>query len=228
MGQDIEMVSFENVPEYTGLEPNTASISIKNGETWEGHRYATWVGRRFQDGEVKSAFNKDRENKNTEILDRLRCDIKLLEKSVSIRRDNKMEHATDYFIPYAVKGHCSTKPTVITNTVDCASNVHYSVEYEIVLVAGDGFVRYITVPYETERHYSSSFFNQVESIEDMFEEWFEEGTHDFRDGKYGKEVAFYDETGEKEYIEIYSVGELLNMITSVRVIKCDRTIINKY
>lgn len=226
MGQDIEMVSFEKVPEYTGLEPNIASVSIKDGEIWEGHRYATWVGRIYQSGEVKSAFKKDREGNNTEIFDKLRNDMSLLEKSVSIRRDNKMEHATDYFIPYAVKGHCSMKPTVIDNAVDRASNVHYSVEYEIVLVASDGFVRYITVPYETEGHWSSSFFDHVESIEDMFDEWFRDGSHDFRDGEDGREVAFYDETGEKLFIGVESVNELLNMIASIRVIKCDRKIID--
>lgn len=226
MGQDIEMLSFENVPDYTGLEPNTASISIKDGETWEGHRYATWVGRIYQNGEVKSAFTKDRESNNTKIFDKLRSDMNLLEKSATIRRDNKMEHAKDFFIPYAVRDHTSTKPTVIDKAVDRASNVHYSVEYEVVLVAGDGFVRYITVPYETEGYWSSSFFDQVENIEDMFDEWFRDGSHDFRDGEDGREVAFYDETGEKLFIGVESVSELLNMIASVRVIKCDRKIID--
>ena len=38
-----------------------------------------------------------------------------------------------------------------------------------VLVAGDDYKRYITVEYETEGHYSSCFFDQVENIEEMFE-----------------------------------------------------------
>jgi len=60
----------------------------------------------------------------------------------------------------------------------------------------------------------------------MFEEWFEEESHDFKDGEYGKEVAFYDEVGEKLFVEISSVRELLSMITSIRVIKCDTEIMS--
>lgn len=70
-----------------------------------------------------------------------------------------------------------------------------------------------------------AFLIGVKNIEDIFEEWFEEESHDFRNGEDGKEVAFYNETGEKLYIEIYGVNELLSMISSIRVIKCDQEII---
>lgn len=88
------------------------------------------------------------------------------------------------------------------------------------------FVRYITIPFETEGHWASNFYDQVEGIEEMFEEWFEEESHDFKDGEDGKEVAFYDEVGEKLFVEISLVRELLSMIASIRVIKCDTEIMN--
>lgn len=227
MEKKIKMESFENVPEYTGLEKNSACITIKDGCTWDGDRYGAWVGRIYENGDKKSAFKKDKENNSTEIFDKLRNDITLIDKHVTVRQDMKLSNAVDYYIPYKVKGHSSAKPTITESYVDNCSNVRYSVEYEILLVAGEGFTRYITEFFETEGHYASSFFDQIKGIEDLFEEWFEEESHDFRDGEYGKEVAFYDETGEKLYIEISCMSELLSMISSIRVIKCDRKILKK-
>lgn len=110
--------------------------------------------------------------------------------------------------------------------VDRCSNVHYTVEYEILLVADDDFRKYITVEYESEGMFSSVFFDQVEQIEDMFEEWFEEHTHGFGENEDGdKFITFYDNTGENVDIDVCSVREALSMITSIRVIKCDRKII---
>ena len=61
----------------------------------------------------------------------------------------------------------------------------------------------------------------------MFEEWFEDGINGFRnvEDEY-KTVTFYDETGKNCDIEISSIGELMSMITSIRVIKCDHKIID--
>lgn len=227
MSKEIEMASYEKIPGYTGLKPDSTSITVKDGCTWEGHKYGTWVGRIYNSGKVKSAFKEDDENENAEIFDRLRNELKLFEKHVTVHSDEKgLEGATDYYIPYMVKDHCSTKPTVTERYVDHCNNVHYSVEYEILLTAGEGFVRYITAPFETEGHWASNFFDQVEGIEEMFEEWFEEETNDFKEGEDGKEVAFYDEVGEKLFVEISSVRELLSMIASIRVIKCDTEIMH--
>ena len=228
MDKVIEMVSYENIPEYARLG-NTTSIEIEEDCEWNGHAYATCIGMVYDDGTVESYFKKDKENDNTEIFDKLRNDIRLIEKHVNLRNYETMELSSGvrYFIPYKVKDHSSNKPTVTDSYVDGCSNVHYSVEYEIVLVAGDGYKRYITVEYETEGHYSSCFFDQVENIEEMFEEWFEEESHGFRivEDDY-KTVTFYDETGEDCDIEISSVGELMSMIASIRVIKCDHKIID--
>ena len=228
MGKVIEMISYENIPDYTGLS-NETSIEIKEGCEWSGHAYATCVGITYDDGTVESYFKRDKENNNTEIFDKLRNDIRLIEKRVNLGNYDTMESSSGirYFIPYKVKEHCSDKPTVTDEYVDGCSNVHYSVEYEIVLVAGDGYKRYITVDYETEGTWSSCFFDQVENIEDMFEEWFEEESHGFRivEDDY-KTVTFYDETGENCEVDISSISELMSMIASIRVIKCDHTIID--
>lgn len=228
MGKVIEMESYENIPEYTGLG-NTTSIEIREGCEWYGHAYARCIGAIYDDGTVKSYFKIDKENDNTEIFDRLRNDINLIEKHVYLidRNTGEDKTATRYFIPYKVKNHCSEKSTVTDTYVDGCTNVHYSVEYEILLVADDEYKRYITEEYETRGHFSSCFFDQVENIEEMFEEWFEEESHGFKiDNDGNKSVTFYDDTGENCDIDVLSVGELLSMITSIRVIKCDRRIID--
>ena len=228
MGKVIEMESYENIPDYTGLG-NTTSIEIRDGCNWYGHAYASCVGMIYDDGTVESYFKTDKENDNTEIFDKLRNDIRLIEKHVNLINCETMKESsgTRYFIPYKVKDHSSDKPTVTDSYVDNCINVHYSVEYEIVLVAGDDFKRYITVEYETEGHWASCFFDQVENIEEMFEEWFENGINGFKnvEDEY-KTVTFYDETGKNCDIEIFSISELMSMITSIRVIKCDRKIID--
>ena len=228
MGKIIEMNAYENIPEYTGLG-NTASIEIRDGCEWNGHAYASCVGMIYDDGTVESYFKKDSENGNTEIFDRLRKDIRLVEKHVNLRKYDSLEltSGTRYYIPYKVHNHCSDKPTVIDTYVDGCMNVHYFVEYEILLVAGEDLKRYITNEFETEGSFSSIFFDEIENIEDMFEEWFEEGVHGFKiDEDNNKTVTFYDETGENFDIDISSMRELLSMITSIRVIKCERKIID--
>ena len=222
----IEIESYENIPEYVGIK-NTGSITVKDGYEWYGHSYGICVGIIYDDGTVDSYIKKDSENGNTDIFDRLRTDIRMIEKRVTVRNYDtlKLKDATNYYIPFKVKGHSSQKETVTDSYVDGCMNVQYSVEYEILLVADYDLKRYITVEFETEGCFSSSFFDQIEDIEDMFEEWFEEGSCGFivKDGY--KTVSFYDEVGIRYDVDISSVRELLSMITSIRVIKCERKII---
>ncbi|MHC1722486.1 MAG: hypothetical protein AB9836_04675 [Aminipila sp.] len=230
MGKTVELVSYEEIPKYTGLEQNGCKITINDGCIWEGDSYATCVGRILDDGRVESCFKSDIDNNCTEIFDNLRKDMSLLKKHVSLRNIETMEatEATNYYIPYKVKNHSSDKPTITNAYVDNCCNVHYDVEYEILLVADEGLRKYITIGYITEGPYSSSFFNQVEIIESTFEEFFENKEHGFfEDEDQNKMVAFYDEIGEKLDIEVCSVSELLSMVSSIRVIKCDKKIINK-
>jgi hypothetical protein len=138
-------MSLVNIPEYTGLgsENNKAKLTIKDGERWDGDRWGQYVGRIYEDGRIKSAFTKDLDG--SEIFDRLRNDVKLAEKHVTVCDNDdyrKLLNATDYYIPYIVENHCSSKPTVKDCHVDNCSNVRYKVTYEILFVADEGFTRY--------------------------------------------------------------------------------------
>lgn len=225
MGKEIEMESYEDIPEYTGLDKNSTTITIRDGIEWGGHASATAVGFIKDDGTIESYFKDD---ENHELFDKLKNDIHLITKYRNYRNYDTLElkSGTEYYIPYRVKNHCSTKPTVTDAHVDRCSNVNYKVEYEILLVAEDGFKRYITCEYESEGSFSKIFFDEVEDIESMFEEWFEEGSHGFGHDEDGNMfITFYDNIGTNADIDVCSVRDVLSMISSIRVIKCDTEII---
>lgn len=226
----IECVSLIDIPDYTGLgsENNKAHLTIKDDERWDGDRWGQYVGRIYEDGRIKSAFTKD--GSSSEIFDKLRNDVKLVEKHITVSDNGdyrKLIGATDYYIPYIVENHCSLKPTVKDSHVDNCSNVKYKVTYEVLFVADEGFTRYLTFDYTTVGTYSSSFWNQIEGLEEELEEMFENEENDFRMEDGEKQVAFYDEVGEKLFIDLYSTNELLSMISSIRVIGLETEIIDE-
>lgn len=226
----IECVALVDIPEYTGLgsENNKVHLTIKDGEKWDGDRWGQYVGRIYKDGRIESAFTKDVNINSSEIFDRLRNDVKLTKKHVTVSDNDdyrKLVSATDYYIPYIVENHCSFKPTVTDCHVDNCSNVKYKITYEILFVADEGYTRYLTFDYATEGSYASSFYDQINDLEEVFDEMFENEENDFRMENGEKQVAFYDEVGEKLYIDICSTRELLSMISSIRVIELEKEII---
>jgi hypothetical protein len=96
----------------------------------------------------------------------------------------------------------------------------------VLFVADEGFTRYLTFDYTTVGTYSSSFWNQIEGLEEELEEMFENEENDFRMEDGEKQVAFYDEVGEKLFIDLYSINELLSMISSIRVIGLETEIVD--
>ena len=228
----IECISLVNIPEYTGLgsENNKAQLTIREGERFDGDRWGQYVGRVYQDGKVVSAFTKDTAGGTSEIFDKLRNDVELVEKHVTVSDNGdyrKLVSVTDYYIPYIVENHCSTKPTVKDGHVDHCSNVKYKVTYEVLFVADEGFTRYLTFDYSTVGSYSSTFWDQISSLEDTLEEMFEYEENDFRMEDGERQVAFYDGVGEKLFIDLYSINELMSMISSIRVIGFETEIVEE-
>jgi len=229
----IKCISLVNIPDYTGLseEDNRASLTITDGVRYDSDKWGQHVGRIYQDGRIKSGFTSDISNNNSEIFDKLRKDVVLFEKHVTTSDNGdhrKLIGATDYYIPYIVENHSSSKPTVKDGHVDNCSNVKYKVTYEVLFVADEGFTRYLTFDYTTIGSYASSFWNQVEGLEEELNEMFENEENDFRIEDGEKQVAFYDEVGEKLFIDLQSTNELLSMISSVRVIGFETEIIEQF
>ena len=224
----IKVISNEKIPEYTGLK-NENVITIPDGTEWDGHAFAEGVGIIYSDGKVESFFKKDRDNGTHDIFDKLKNDIRLVEKQYYFRNHETLESSsgTKYYIPYKVVNHCSDIPTVTDCYVDGSSNVKYEVKYEIHLVTDEGYEKFIVESYKTEGSNSQSFYVQIHDLENTFEEWFEDVVHGFKTDEDGnKTVDFYDETGDKVDIEVERIYELLSMITSMRVIKLDYEVTN--
>ena len=130
----IAIESLQNVPEYTGFT-NHETITIREGQEWDGHTYGFCVGMIKDDGTVNSCFKEDRKNGNTQLFDRLKAEMELYEKHCHLRKRDSLE-------------------------------------------------------------------------------------------LYDATITFYDDIGESCEVELYSIRELLSMITSIRVVKCEKKIIS--
>ena len=86
----IAIESLQNVPEYTGLS-NHETITIREGQEWDGHTYGFCVGMIKEDGTVKSCFKEDRRNGNTQLFDRLKAEMDLYEKHCHLRKRDSLD-----------------------------------------------------------------------------------------------------------------------------------------
>lgn len=226
----IRAIPVYPIPEYTGLRNGDEyEVPLK----WDGHAVALPVGRTFQESDkVESFFTADKETGTTEIFEKLRGDMPLLTKNLNVRDSESREltQVVMYYIPYRVEGHSMCIPTVVDKYVDHCMNVNYSIGFEVLLVADEEYKRYITFEYETGGYYSSSFFDQVRNLEEMFDELFRTGQRGFKEtvenGTTELSVEFYEDTGNVVPIEVESVDELLSMVTSIRTFKIDFEITN--
>ena len=215
----VRCIAITNNIKELGLD-QTIDLEIKEGEKWHGHQYGLHIGNIYEDGNVESAFRIDRENGGNKFFYKALGVLKnnVITKQVLVRRDSASVNCTLCYVPYAVEGHSSTKPTVDMESVDNCMNVSYEIEYEVLFVAEDGLKRYLTISYMTSGPFVVSFFEQIKSLEDILEAYFEENKEGFYTSEGYKTATFYDEVGSNVPIEIESIDELLNMINSLRII----------
>lgn len=206
------------------------TFTVKPG--WDGHAIGVCIGRILEDKTKESFVKKDKDEGSTEIFDYMLSEYKpsengLIEKHVTNYIDGMLTGSTMYFVPYLVKDHSSMIPTVADEYVDSCSNVRYDITYELLFVADDGYRRYITVNYKTEGTFAASLWDQIKDLEETIDEWTEAGTLGIRYDKETEErtIPFFDETGEKADIPFINAEDLLSMLSSVRQIRFERTII---
>lgn len=208
---------LEELPESIPLE-KTGSIDTE--KEWFGSTFGECVGKILDTGEKESLFKKDRENKNTYLLDILieSGKYKSLHREMYNREKGKFYKATFIYVMHRVIDHCSNKPTITTEALDTPMNVEYEFIYEILLVADEEYKRYITKTIQTNGPHTYSLMDEIENIEQMFEEWLEDEEQGFRYRDEEIEVKFYNEVGEENYIPFESMRHLLMSINSVRII----------
>lgn len=225
MGKMIKVKPVFELPEYTGVVNEVRELELSDDRFEYAHMYGKLVGVVYEDGEVKSLFAKDKENDSTEIFDRLRSDYNLFSKIVHLRQgDGSVRGCERFYILHNIEGHSSTKPTVTDTSITGACNASYEVSIEVLLVSDEGLKRYLTIDYTTGGNIPTTLVNIVKDLEDTVEEYFEDELHGFTTDCGELTVAFYEDTGEITYINVYSVDELLAMVASVRLIDVKCTI----
>lgn len=106
-------------------------------------------------------------------------------------------------------------------------NVRYRYMYEILLVAEEGLKRYVTTEVRTDGPYTVCLYDEMNEIEELFEELAENEEKGFRFDSYGTLcVLFYDDFGDQIEAEFFSMRELLMCIHSVRLVELESEIVD--
>lgn len=189
--------------------------------------YASVIGRKdLKTGKLESCWKKDIENNNTEELE------KILEKSTTVAEkyrnvinwDTGIEREVlDYYIPYDIQESSKNRPTATEEYIVGCMNGSWDCEYELLLTCGDGATRRIVVEHNTV---NIGMIDWLADLEDEIEEAMEDDEDTILEGIFKKDteecsITMYDEMGLPCDIPIENASELLNMIVSVRCIKCD-------
>lgn len=204
---------------------------ITTQSEWYGHSYADLIGIVYENGIKKSAFIKDQESGNFEILDSFIATGKLME---DIRYKKDGTSYTKYYVLYNVENHSSTKPTVVDTDLDNqVCNVKREFTYEILL-GFEGKKRYITNTCRSTGPGGLSLPDVISELEDFFEMLFETNDKGFRSEKDVCDnhheifyVDFYDNTGEEFTLWFDSIQEILDCVRSIRIIDIKTEIMQK-
>lgn len=155
----------------------------------------------------------------------------MVEKHKNVLADNFSEMSViDYYIMYDFE-NSKSRPTEIVNHVDtCApSNGYFDCEYEI-LFANDGCSRRVVIDYRSS---NIPMYQLMESLTQEMEDIFEEGEIAEDDLLYGIlegyeeeyeegfELTLFDDLGEAHNVGLEDYEDLLSMIVSIRLLKCE-------
>lgn len=190
--------------------------------------YAQMIGRKdLKSGELESCFKIDIENNRTQELEKiLNVSKSVFEKQRNIVSKKYIgeRSVVDYYIPYDIKESSKNKPTVTENYVTGCINGSWKCEYELLLTSGDGATMRTVIEQNTV---NIGMVEWLADLEDEIEDALMDsaGTdfeniikHDDCDECY---ITMFDEIGYPCDVYIESASEFINMIVSVRCIKCD-------
>ena len=224
VSKKIKAISTIEIPEAIGLS-KVLEFENSASDPFLGHAHGSVIGMILEDGTIKSYFKKDKEDGNSRLFEIAIKEMKLKTKTIHINKNGKLISATQYYVPYVIEGHISSMPTITSGYVEGASNVAYDIICEVLLVADEDLRLYLPVEIKTRGYGSVSLYDYMDSIEDLFDEYFEDKKLGFsvhEDEEYNestKIVKFYNDLGQIYPVEISSTKELLKMINSVRLVQ---------
>lgn len=215
---------IEEIPENIPVSKN-GTIGTK--KEWYGHSLGDAVGRIYDDGKIESFFKEDNDNEWFNTL-RNQGLLKSKHRNLIDRKTFAEYSCEEYYLMRRVVGHTSNMPTVTDRNLDDCCNVKFEYTFEILLVADDDYKRYITESIKTEGPHTYCLADKLESLEEVFEEWAENEEQGFKESEDGGvTVTFYDDFGQSLDAEFYSIRELLMCVNSVRIVKLERTIVDR-
>lgn len=220
----------ETLPEHIHMD-QTMDIETK-GE-WFGHSLGLAVGRVYDDGRIESFLKHD--NGGTEWFDELREKHLLRSKRRHLtvlsndRTTYKESDCDEYYLMYTVSDHMSHLPTVTKTFLDTCMNVDFTYTYEILFVGDDGFKRYFYKTINTSGPHTYSLLDELEDLENLIEEWAEDGVYGLCYDAYGDlNLKMYDDFGETLNASFSDTQELMMSINSIRIVKMEREIVDRH
>lgn len=207
-------------------------IELNSTEQIEGNcipdTYGFVIGRRdLKSGILESRWKKDVENGNTEELEKiLSGSTTVIEKHrniVNMKTLNERQ-VIDYYIPYDIQESSKNKPTATDDYIVGCMNGSWHCEYELLITCGDATRRFV-IEHNTVNIGMIDFLSDLEA---EVGEAMEDDTDTIFEGIFKKDdeaeecsITMFDEMGIPCDITIESVSDFLNMIVSVRCIKCE-------
>lgn len=157
----------------------------------------------------------------------------LLKDNFTQMVDNKLVEKVMYLLPYYVENHSAYKPTVNFDNISNCMNIKQTIDYEVVLVGEQGWYnRYLnftitTGPIGYGGGSCLSFYEMIQELESSLQEKLDEeddediirATHN--NGDYDKGnllITFYDKTGQSFIIGFQNIREILDCVTSIRMV----------
>ena len=214
-----EIELMVDTPEYMQI-PKRGAVSAE--KEWFGHSYGEAVGRIYSDGTVESFFKHDMAANSKEWFEELRSKGILRSTYRHLVDVDTLQSrgCEEFYLMHRIVGHSSEKPTVADQRIDSFWNVRYEYTYELLLVVDEEYKRYITNTIKTEGKHLYCLIDEIQSLEDIFEEWAEKGEQGFRFDREADVIAveFYNDFGQETEVEFVNTDEILECISSIRII----------
>ena len=226
---EVKAVAREDLEKLGLVLSNEKVLDYNGNKNAIPEVYCLMVGRKINStGELKSNFVVDKENGNTEQMEKAFTCNSLIAKERTVVDFKTLEsrYVTEYYIPYDIQE--STKN--IQTYTEChigneyVTNGHYVAKYEVLFSCDEATLR-LVIENSSVNIPMIEFMND---IEDYIQAVIDDESDDdnpfnnlIKDCEDYSQITMYDELGKNVTIDFTSASELTSMIVSVRQISCD-------
>lgn len=235
----MKIVSLNKNIEKYGFLPE---MEYKNPD-FHGHQTALCIGIRNPNGSWDKTYTSgNTEEEKIKTANDILNDKSLIileDKITQIENDNLVPKIV-YYLPYYVADHSAYQPTVNFQQISYASNVSNKIKVEVLFVSEDGWYnRYVvfdlnTVGVEEMNSHSLSLIDFIEDLEMEIEDAVSKNKDFFIASENGEDyikddvvLDFYDKSGQKHLIGNRIAKDFLDLVSSIRIIDIDTSIVQE-